>query len=88
MKQQRSNKMITRFSSILNKNSVHHISFDMNNKNVILRWLRKGQIKSTSAFGRSVLYSIAKKDSDLDAIGALPLVSKDDQIWQHLADLV
>jgi len=79
--------MITRFSSILNKNSVHYISFDMNNKSVILRWLRKGQIKATSAHGRSVLYSIAKKDADLDVITALPLVSKDEQIWNDLADL-
>lgn len=79
--------MITRFSSILNKNSVHHISFDMNNKNVILRWLRKGQIKATSACGRSVLFIIAEKESDFDAVCAIPLASKDEQIWNDLADL-
>ncbi len=79
--------MITRFSSILNKNSVHYISFDMDNKNVILKWLRKGQIKAVSAHGRSVLYSIAKKDADFSAISALPFVTEDDQIWADLADL-
>lgn len=48
-----------------------NITFN-SSKNVLLKWIRKGQIVEVSAGARSVLLSACKTDADFAAVCALP----------------